>query len=399
MPLEIGGRNYRECLSALHHAIVEYPGEPIEVDFSECYGAMASGMVPLICWINDARTRGVDFDIIPPSHTKFLHLFRKSHWLEFLTDGRCDDRTRLHSGGIPLIHVTSEDGVLQAVDDVIETLLRAVKDIKRGNLQALEWSVNEILDNTFTHADASLGAYLQATIYPRRRVVDFVVSDNGMGIPKSMARIGIRDPAEAMIKAIEAGVTSRIGENKGNGLFGTYAIARESKGHFNLDSYHNRLYYSRTASASFVRNDKAMFPGTTVHWAIGLDDPDVIKRALVFSGKAYQMAFDYLDKRFASEAGNTHLVRVVDYRKDTITRIGGRRFRTMLENLLLDGSDLPVEITFSGINVISSSFADEVFAKIAMNHGEEFFRERVIIRDANETIQSIIAREIELRVL
>jgi hypothetical protein len=148
-----------------------------------------------------------------------------------------------------------------------------------------------------------------------------------------------------------------------------------------------------------VKSEGVYFPGTVVHWSVGVDDPDLIEKALVFEGKKYEIAFDYLDKKFSSDDDDKHHLKVFDYRIDTITRIGGKRFRVLVENLLNDGTDQPVEVSFSGMSVISSSFADEVFAKIAQDYGEQFFRERLLISNANETIRGIIAREIEMRVL
>jgi hypothetical protein len=400
MPVEINLKNYRQCIAAIYNAIQAYPREPIEVDFAITEAAMASGMVPIVCWVHDARRRGIDFDILGPTAPRLASVFQRCHWSDFLNGNENRNREPLLSGGMPLLHVENEAGVLSAVDDVVETILRAVRKLGRGSIQALEWSLNEIIDNVFTHSQAETGGFIQTTIFPRRRVVDFVVCDHGVGIPKSMTRIGIREPAEAMIKSVKEGITSRIGENKGNGLYGTLSIARHSRtGHFNLDSSNQRLYWDRIREAAFVKSEGVYFPGTVVHWSVGVDDPDLIEKALVFEGKKYEIAFDYLDKKFSSDDDDKHHLKVFDYRIDTITRIGGKRFRVLVENLLNDGTDQPVEVSFSGMSVISSSFADEVFAKIAQDYGEQFFRERLLISNANETIRGIIAREIEMRVL
>lgn len=283
-----------------------------------------------------------------------------------------------------------------AVDQVLRTILTAVPGVGRPQLQALEWSLNEVVDNVFNHGESRNGAYLEATIFKTKRVVEFVVGDSGKGIPESMKRIGIHNAPEALSQSIKEGVTSNKGYNKGNGLFGTSQIAMKSKGHFLMDSGYARLFYNRTDDSVSSSLEKVPFSGTLVHWSVGLDDPDLLKNALVFEGKSHEIYFDFLDKTFDHDDDH-YTIFVRDHIGDISNRAGGERFRNLVENLAAADDGGGVIISFADISVISSSFADEVFAKLAEKRGEEWLRRRVLVQRANDVIQGIISREIASR--
>lgn len=139
-----------------------------------------------------------------------------------------------------------------------------------------------------------------------------------------------------------------------------------------------------------------LYCGTLVHWSVKVDEPDLIEKALVFTGKQHEIAFDYIDKKFAIADEFSSIV-VSQYRQDTTTRSGGMRFRTLLENIISATASKQVEISFLGMNIVSSSFADEAFAKLVSHKGLGWYQSHISIVDAHSTIRKIIAREIDSR--
>ena len=358
---------------------------------------MPSGIIPIIAYTHRLRKDGQAISVISPIEVRIRNIFIKNRWSAYLEGIPYDARDSLTN--MPLLHVSSENGVLNAVDCVIDIIMQSVPGLPRGNLQALEWSLNEVLDNVFNHAESRDGAFIQAVKYTRRRIVDFVVCDTGIGIPKSMQSLQIFDPGEALIESIREGVTSKKGMNKGNGLYGTYSIARESQtGHFAIHSDFTTLFFDRKRSAALVTRESTPFRGTLVHWAVSVDEPNLIERSLIFRGQQHQISFDYLEKKFSPD-DDTIIIRVKDYRGDLGTRAGGKRFRTLLENVISEGGSDPgpVILDFVGVSIITSSFADEVFAKIAQEHGRVWFSSKISIQNADMTIKALIAREIDSR--
>ena len=74
----------------------------------------------------------------------------------------------------------------------------------------------------------------------------------------------------------------------------------------------------------------------------------------------------------------------------------GAEIRTRLENYLRAGAQFVV-LDFKGVGVVSSSFADEVLAKLASGMGELEYRRRVFVDNASVTNRALIERAISLR--
>lgn len=390
-PVELDLKNYKFCLAALH-SLRKARRKRIRLDFSECEKAAPSAMIGLISQLGS----GVAFEYIPPSDKKLAAVFKKNCWEFYIKREPFDYTPKSAVGSTTLMHLTSAYSVHDTVDQVIMTILSGMPSISRQELQALEWSLNEVLDNVFNHGQAPNGAYVEATVFKKKRVVDFVVSDDGRGIPESMKQIGIHDPVIALSQAIKEGVTSNKGYNKGNGLYGTSQIAIKSKGHFLIDSGHARIFYDRKQDSVSTNSDRIPFSGCLVHWSVGLGDHDLLRKALVFEGKSHEIYFDFIDKMFTQE-DDWYRVFVRDYPSDISTRSGGERFRNLVENLATDDEGQGVIVSFADISIVSSSFADEVFAKLAEKHGAEWLRRRVQVERANDTIRGVISREIASR--
>ncbi|WP_433521619.1 STAS-like domain-containing protein [Nocardia pseudovaccinii] len=74
----------------------------------------------------------------------------------------------------------------------------------------------------------------------------------------------------------------------------------------------------------------------------------------------------------------------------------GAEIRTRLENYLNAGAQFVV-LDFKSVGVVSSSFADEVLAKLASGMGELEYRRRVFVDNASITNRGLIERAISLR--
>ena len=79
-------------------------------------------------------------------------------------------------------------------------------------------------------------------------------------------------------------------------------------------------------------------------------------------------------------------------------RITGQRIRNMIENMLLNYPQASVSVNFTDVSVISSSFADELFGKLAVTLGLLQFGRRIKIIKANALCYTIIERIVEQRI-
>ena len=203
-----------------------------------------------------------------------------------MKESRSEIHTRLET-------FKNADEQTTVVDKLVSVLLNSMK-IDRDHLNAIEWSLNEITDNVINHAGEGVAGYVQSLKYSNNNVVEFIVADCGIGIPKSL---GIADDNEALEKSIQQGVTRNKQTNQGNGLYGSFNIARVAKGQFNIQSYHGNLFLTDGGVVRY-RTEQVPFHGTFVRWSINCKEPDVIKRALQFGDRQHEITFGYLEKTY-----------------------------------------------------------------------------------------------------
>lgn len=251
-------------------------------------------------------------------------------------------------------------------------------------MQALEWSLNEITDNVLNHAQSRVGGFVQSTYYGQSQAVELMVADAGIGIPSSL---GIKDHQHAIERAMQEGVTRDRKTNQGNGLFGVYRIALVANGRFEIQSSLGHVYLDE-GSVKF-RDEATPYSGTFVRWSISLKSEKIISQALKFQGRAHSIVYDYYDK-LLNEGGGRIVMRMKKEFSSFRSRQAGKGAYTKIRNLLNWGSTQGLELDFSEISIISSSFADEVFGRLFVELGPIVFMNRVHLINAPGEILGII---------
>jgi anti-sigma regulatory factor (Ser/Thr protein kinase) len=264
--------------------------------------------------------------------------------------------------------------------------------LDRNQTAALDWAVNEITDNVLSHANSSVGGFLICSRVPRTNIIEFTVADAGIGVSRSL---GITDDLEALEKAIQEGVTRNKTTNQGNGLFGTYRLSLMSKGLFVLKSKNGSLFVDRDGDMR-VRRDPIPFPGTFVVCQIDCDDPNLIERALSFSGSVQSPPFDYIERKH-EQGSESPIINAKDICKTFGSRSSGQEARNYIVNVLAASDTGKSIIDFSDIHVTSSSFADEVFGKLFVELGPMRFMRSIEVVNAVSTVSGLIDRAIMLR--
>ena len=74
------------------------------------------------------------------------------------------------------------------------------------------------------------------------------------------------------------------------------------------------------------------------------------------------------------------------------TREDGRRFRELISEALDDGKFTVFD--FSGVEIVSNAFADEVFGKLVKNFGLDELRKNSSFKDAHQEVALVVQKAI-----
>jgi anti-sigma regulatory factor (Ser/Thr protein kinase) len=375
---------------ALHHVASKARYKDITLDLASLSSLTNSVVAPLAAYLRRlVRDDAIDFSLIEPRNLQVKSRVVQlglAHYIDY----RKYPKPRPNSSDPSVLQFKDHSERELATDKVINNLLRTAK-LSRRNLAALEWAVNEITDNVITHSESKVGGFIICGKIAKTNIVEFTVADAGIGVSRSLK---IADEREAVERAIQEGVTKNKSTNQGNGLYGTYRLALGSAGIFALKSRHGSLYVTKEGEMH-TRHDPVPFNGTFVVCQIDCDNSELIERAFVFAGKAHTPAFDYIERKH--EESEIPVVKAGDICKTFGSRLSGIEARTYLSNVI-NGSECGVlKVDFSGIHVISSSFADEVFGKLFVELGPMRFMRGVQIINADSVVVGLIDRAITLR--
>jgi hypothetical protein len=143
--------------------------------------------------------------------------------------------------------------------------------------------VNEIADNVLNHASSPIGGVMQVSARLEKNMIEYVVCDAGLGIPRTLreSHPRITSDAEALDRAIREGVTRNNTTNMGNGLYGSYRLAQLSGGNFHIYSGYSSLTYS-PKNGMHVQQEQVPFHGALVVCSIQISDPELLSEALTF---------------------------------------------------------------------------------------------------------------------
>ncbi|UBM10229.1 STAS-like domain-containing protein [Cupriavidus metallidurans] len=394
----VGIGDYKIILATLHQMVNGGGYQDIELDFSRCANAYPGGMLPICSYVMNLRNSRVDTELILPDDTKLANRFINTHWAHLIEPRKYDPPIKPPQNQIPALRFTNSTEQQECVNRVLETMLGTVTGLSRSNFSAVEWALNEVTDNVLNHAQSSVGGLVQLTAHQKnRRAIEYTVCDAGLGIPKTLrtALPELHDDIQALEQAVKEGVTRNKSTNQGNGLFGSFEICRVSGGVFRLHSG-NAILELENGSARFF-NNKIPFSGTLIDATINIADRNILDKALRFNGKVHQPS-DLIEYKYEDES-----LKYVDFNMEGESRSFGSRaaakpIKIKLTNLLEMCQDQIIRIDFSGVSVISSSFADEVFGMLFVELGAMTFMSRIRFTKTSPTITGLIDRAIAQRV-
>ncbi|CAJ0773550.1 hypothetical protein LMG18090_00101 [Ralstonia mannitolilytica] len=393
----LGSEEYRRVIAALHVAVNEQKYNNICFDFSKCTAAYPAGILPILSYVLALKNSNIDFSLTLPEDELVARRFRNSNWAHLIEPRKYEPaKTR---GSTPSSVLTFKTDVEQqdCVNKLVDGILSTVSNLRRSDLAAVEWALNEITDNVLNHSQSQIGGMVQLTVHrQRRRAIEFTVCDGGLGVANTLrnAHPAITSDLDALTEAVKEGVTRNSTTNQGNGLFGSFEVCRLSKGRFKLHANFARLELNNDHVS--YRPEKIPFSGTLVDATIDLADAGRLDQALKFKGKVHRPS-DIVE--FKYETDNLQVVNftMTKEARSFASRVAGKPVKTKLSNLAEMCPNQKIVIDFSGVSVISSSFADEVFGMLFLELRPMRFMTTFGFRNASPTITGLIDRAIALR--
>jgi len=356
--------------------------------FPKHYRVFPNAIVPLACMINHLHNIGVKVTI----HNDVEDL-AESHFESPLSPSKHEDAITSNASGVVWKYSTSSE-LAFLLDRTIEYLTRKLI-CKSGVLLALEWCLNEILDNVFQHARVRSGFFM-FQIQQERRRLSFSVADQGIGILRSFSKSRYRPslPTDAITLALQRGVTTND-ECQGNGLWGVSEIITQNRGQMTISSSGGAIYYNRQSgvikSFETVQVLNQEYPGTTID--VQLDASRSINLLEAFAGN-----YEPVDLRIENMENAQGFI-VLPLKKASVgtgTRESGKDMRVYVQNLLLSTSQ-PVMIDFAGIGMVSSSYADEFLGKLYREIGPKVVGERIRFTTMTDTVKLIVSNAVAIR--
>lgn len=394
-----GLQDLHRPLAGLHQAVQKAGYSDIILDFSRCDAAFPAAMLALCAQVSKLRQAQIDIDLRLPKDEKLRRLFQNANWAHYIAPRIYDPSTFRGYTQIPATQYASPEDQSKAVNRIVNAILGAIPEMERKDFAALEWAINELTDNVLVHSESSVGGFVQVSTFVRnKKRVTFIVADAGIGILASLKRghPELGNDADALDRAIREGITRDKSVGQGNGLFGSYQICSHSDGFFQVESRYGKLVFEGRHGLH-VNLEKVPYDGTLVVMEVDFSIPHLLEEALKIAGRTHHPT-DYVENYYEDQELEQVIFRVAQETNSFGSRTSGTPIRNKLINLLRMCPTQRIAIDFSDVALISSSFADELIAKLFVELGPLTFMSRFQLKGASITVQALIDKAISQRV-
>jgi anti-sigma regulatory factor (Ser/Thr protein kinase) len=399
----VNDKAVRDFVPALYEALNRGFSEVV-LDFRSTSRAYGDAILPIVCLVEHRRRRGNTFKVLLPEAGTLRQLFLNANWAHFL-DPAHPKVDLSHPQHLALRRYTTHAEQQETVNAALDVVLRNM-DLRRDVISALEWSLNEVTDNVLNHAQAEYGGLVQVSTFRDEHKIKFFVGDGGRGVPAAMREAfpHLRNDVQALEEAMKSGVTSIPDSGQGNGLAGSLRIATYAEGSFKISSGKGQICVFREGRAGEYRPRKTRFPsdfrfpGTLVMVELQTEAEFDIADALALDGTPQAPAADIVDLQYTGESGEL----VVSIKNESLgfgTRHAGVELRTKCRNLLNAEPGKRLVLDWSGVPMVSSSFADEAIGKLFVELGPTLFSTRIASVGTEPLVRALIDRAIMQRVV
>lgn len=273
------------------------------------------------------------------------------------------------------------------IEQIIPLLYRQVES-QKNVLLALEYCLSEMMDNVQRHSGERCG-FMMYSLQSEQGRVAISIADQGKGIKSSFKNTKYRPirASDAISLAMQIGVTSSP-EGAGNGLWTTTELITANSGRLTITSGGGAIFYNRNLKRCESFDDlhtiDPYWPGTHVDFQ--LDFSSTVDFASIWGDLPAPIN---IRSEHLEDSDNRIVINVAEQSFGTSTRKSGSEMRVLASNMLrTEGQD--VVLDFSGISMISSSFADEAVGKVLVDTSINNSRQRLKTHGTSSTIDLII---------
>lgn len=294
----------------------------------------------------------------------------------------------------------------QTSKDIYEIQTALINELRRndifanGVLEGIEWSINEIMDNVLNHSQASCG-FIMGQIHKSTKHVAFTIYDAGIGIYNSLKGSvnSPRNNADALTLCIKEGVTRDKKVGQGNGMYGLFSLIREGNGRLVITS--GRDAYQYIEGTPSITKDVHLYPSnkrwsTTIDFQLDYSQDISIKKVLTFNGRVFDFTNLYAEN-LENDAGEL-VFKISELAEGTGTRESALRLKNEIINLMKTNKQIAV-LDFSNINVVTSSFIDELVAKLLVDLGLFQFNRYIKLANMSNTLQQTLQKSVIQRII
>lgn len=294
----------------------------------------------------------------------------------------------------------------QSSQDIYEIQTAIIKELRRaddfaiGVLEGIEWSINEIMDNVLNHSKFYCG-FIMGQIHKSSKHIAFTIYDAGIGIYNSLKNSihAPRNNADALTLCIQAGVTRDKKIGQGNGMNGLFSLIKEGQGRLVIVSGRNAFEY--IDGESRITDDRYLYPSnnhysTTIDFQLDYSKDISIQKVLTFEGKTFSFINLYAE---SLENNQGELVfKIAELSEGTGTRDSALRLKNEIVNLMKTNSQIAV-LDFEGISVVTSSFIDELIAKLFVELGLFQFNRYIKLINMSNLLQQTLQKSVFQRIV
>ncbi len=165
----------------------------------------------------------------------------------------------------------------EVTEKIIQNTYNLTTEDRKDLSEYLHYLVSEMMDNVVSHAQSPCGGYITAQYYPKKKKVQVVIIDNGLGLKQTLSnKYNLADEKEGISKALEEKVTgsnsfsiyNNIPIHAGLGLFFLTKIIEETNSRLFIVS-NNTIYRSEHNSYTELETP---FNGTIICFEIEVDN-------------------------------------------------------------------------------------------------------------------------------
>ena len=357
------------------------------IDFSNVNAQVFPNVaVPLCAIISYYESHGMEFTYNKVPH--FLENMQLLHTIPY-----SDEKAILNK-----VWGFSSENVGKIVDAYIEELSHC-DTFPKGFLTATEWALNEVMDNVIQHSNVTEG-FVMGQVHPTTKHIAFTVFDLGQGIYNSFngSNYHPRNSVDAITLSLQESITRDKSVGQGNGLFGLSSLIKQGDSRLKITSGRGYYSYAYGKSSTFedcpIISDKVCM--TTVDFMLDYSSDVSIEKALVFNGKVYT-PISLRIENLEDINGNIR-IQIKNESNGTGTRQAALKIKNQILNILSE-SPKHIIVDFSGVSVISSSYADELIAKLFCTLGLFQFNRLIKIVGLTDEQQLILQKSVIQRIV